>query len=82
MNNWAELIWGLGIVLVSAIGGVKGNERAHRPYKMNICVMEKDGRKIPMEVWSDFVVKYTYHYPGTTCGKCGKDVKCPKEFIW
>lgn len=45
-------------------------------HRVPMCVMREDGTKVTMEVWSDQMEAYFYHYPGSTCGTCAAPAEC------
>jgi hypothetical protein len=64
---------------IAVAGFYSSRTEAARPFRIEICVVRADQTAVTMEVWSDLVDRYLWHYPGTRCGACGKILKCPGE---
>jgi len=50
------------------------------PYPVDMCLVKSNpatGEDMTTSVWSDQVEKFKKKYPGSYCGKCGKERKCP-----
>ena len=72
--NWIEGLWGVGILLVVAIFGVKNQEENMRPQHMQACLAGET-----VTVWNDQWQECFKRYPGGTCGVCGTPVDCPRQ---
>lgn len=73
--NPVEIIWTAGVLAVAIVFGTQENP-IRSIHRVDICVMREDKSTITMNVWSDEVKRYLYHYPGTACGKCGAEFEC------
>ena len=73
-----DLIWTAGIIVLFAIIGP--DDPLKEPYRIDVCLVASgpSAEDMSTNIWSDQVERYFEKYPGSYCGKCGAEEKCPK----
>lgn len=80
MQQLGELIFNAALIVVAVVT-CSGGDPLKEPYRINACLVASgpEAEDMTTELWSDQVEVYFKKYPGSYCGKCGQEVKCPKE---
>jgi len=74
-----ELVWLIGVIILAAIA--TGNTPEKEPYRVKFCLVGSGSEMedVSSTIWSDQIEHYKKVYPGSYCGSCGDEVKCPEQ---
>jgi hypothetical protein len=75
--NWVEVIFASAILVLAFFSS---QTEENRPYRVDVCLVASglNGEDMSTNIWSDQIDAYFKRYPGSYCGRCGSERKCPK----
>ena len=75
--RWAEVIFA---VAIGVCGYFSQRTEENTPDRVDVCLVASgpDAEDVSTNIWSDQIEAYFRKYPGSYCGKCGSERKCPK----